>query len=75
VEESSEIPPLPVSSIKLKVSFRFSNLALIIITPPLNILKGNFVIRLAFGEDRISCALRQKGKRINIMKHLIFFMQ
>ena len=39
VVESSEMPPLPVSSIKFSVSGKLSSLACNIITPPVNCTK------------------------------------
>jgi len=75
VDESREMPPLPVSNIKLSVSFTFSKQALITITPPLNCLKGKLVIYSATGcGDKISWAreLRVENNRNNMA--VIYFM-
>jgi hypothetical protein len=59
VFESSDIPPLPVSKIKLSVSGKFANNAFSIITPPESCLNLNEVINLAGGSTNCSCAVTE----------------
>src|SRR5882757_9124995 len=58
VAESREIPPLPVSRIKLRLSVKLSTHALMRMTPPVNTVKGKLVISLAGGGTNFSWACR-----------------
>ena len=64
VVESRDMPPLPVSKIKLSVSGILFSLAVTIITPPLYCLNGNFVSSLALaGEEVKFCAMLWPGEK------------
>ena len=54
--ESSEIPLLPVSNMKLRVSGKSENLACSITMPPVNCVKGMLVINLEGGSINSSWA-------------------
>ena len=54
--ESIEIPPLPVSSTKFKLSLNSSNVACKIIIPPVNWVNGIVVMNFAGGGTNSSCA-------------------
>ncbi|RZJ83632.1 MAG: hypothetical protein EOO20_22445, partial [Chryseobacterium sp.] len=63
--ESSEMPPLPVSKIKFNVSGISPSLAFTTITPPLYCLKGKLVTNFACGTGVTAVAIsmaHQKGQ-------------
>src|SRR5450631_3528221 len=61
VAESSEMPPLPVSSIKLRLSGKSPSLPFKRITPPVNKEKEKVVISLEGAGTNSSCA--RKGRK------------
>ena len=71
VTESSDIPPLPVSTIKVRLSCEGGIAAFTIITPPLNIRNGILDISSDLAE---SPAIKESGRKTNIMMQLIILM-
>src|SRR5258708_6187681 len=77
VAESREIPPLPVSRMKLRLSGKLPKLALIRITPPVNTVKGKLVINLAGAGINFSWASRhlpeKKARQVKDRKKSILW--
>ena len=72
VVESSEIPPLPVSSIKLSGTSCGTSLASITITPPVKVLKGIVCSNFAIGCVVFTCALPASEMRnISIVANVL----
>lgn len=72
VSESSDIPPLPVSSTKFSESGKLSSKPCTMMIPPVSILKGKRVINLAGAGTNCSCARPATGSRYNSrMKRII----
>jgi len=56
VLESSDMPPLPVSSIKFRESEKSSRRAFITTTPPVKLVKGKLLTKREGGGMNSSCA-------------------
>jgi hypothetical protein len=73
VVESRDIPPLPVSRIKLSVSGYPSSLTLITATPPVKVVKGIWVRNLECPATAVFCAgadMQNKREKISKLKNL-----
>lgn len=75
VSESMEMPPLPVSRMKLRVSGKFPILAFNVIIPPVSNLKGKLVMNLEGGGTNSSCDFSNwPNNRRKMIKQGIFFI-
>ena len=70
-----EIPPLPVSNTKFKLSLKSSNVARTIIIPPVNWVNGIVVMNFAGGGTNSSCAKSEVVMKKKILKDKILDKQ